>query len=558
MASCFIYARCILVGIACLGVAFSTALADDDAWRPSPENVVVVANKAVRDSEIIARHYMQARGIPEANLIFIEASGQEEITWPDFIESVFNPLRRQLVERRWIDGVLEDETDSDGRLKGTFAGHKIDFLVTVYGVPLKTSGSSSLSTGKASDPIDRRASAVDSELSLLPVNAGEARDVVKNPLFARELVLGQQHHDLIMVSRLDGPDVKTVKALVDNALQGEANGLRGRAYIDTGGPFPTGDTWLNNTGSITRAMGFETEFESTKGRRFTAQQRFDAAALYFGWYGFKADGAFRSPDFRFPPGAIAVHLHSFSGYTVRTRNTWWVGPLVNRGVTFTLGNAYEPALALVHRYDFFMEALTRGKTVGEAAYFAQPALGWRTFLLGDPLYRPFAKDLEQQTQAALAPRKPSANAAIDPLQAYAVIRAMHRLARQGKNLEAIELGRTYLNAGQPNPLPVALTLKDLLKVEGQMSEVIERLEAFSRVERFPASLHPAAIECARFLLEQNRPAPAFAIVSAVINDTRLSDERALAWLPEAIRLAERTGASDTARTWKLRQETLKP
>ncbi len=545
-----------LLALVLAGLLAHSAHAEDadDEWRPSPENVVVVANKAVRDSEAIARHYMQARGIPERNLIFIEASGREEITWPDFVRSVFNPLRRQLLERGWIDGVLEDETDEDGRLKGTFAGHKMDYLVTVYGVPLKTSGSDALSEGKASDPIDRRASAVDSELSLLPVNAGAAREIVKNPLFAREVVFGQQHHDLVMVSRLDGPDVKSVKALVDNALLGEAQGLRGRAYIDTGGPYPTGDTWLNNAGSITQAMGFETVFESTKGRRFSPQQRFDAAALYFGWYGFKADGAFRGADFRFPPGAIAVHLHSFSGYTIRTKNTWWVGPMVNRGVTFTLGNAYEPALALVHRYDLLLEALTRGKTVGEAAYFAQPALGWRTFLIGDPLYRPFARDLRQQTEEALAPRTD----AIDPLQAYAVIRAMHRLARQERSLEAIELGRQYLVAGKPNPLPVALTLKDMLKVEGQITEAIERLEAFARVERFPPSLHPAAMDAARFLLEQNRPAPAFAIISTVINDSRLSDERAFAWLPEAIRLAERTGASETARSWKLRQETVKP
>ncbi|MGF1485141.1 MAG: TIGR03790 family protein [Opitutales bacterium] len=547
----------ILLGCLAFAALAMQGQAQSNDSGPNPANVVVVANRNVPASVEIARYYMQRRGIPEKNLLFVEASGSEEIIWSEFTDTLFNPLRQQLLEKGWIDGVLTGGKDANGILEGTFAGHKIDFLVTVYGVPVKTTGTEELTQGSANDPVARLAAAVDSELCLLPVADAPANRIISNSLFSREVVIGQEHHDLMRVARLDGPDVKSVKALVDNALLGEKFGLRGRAYIDFGGRYQRGDTWMTNAGIATETLGFETVYEPTKGKRFLAKDRFDAAAIYFGWYTFKAEGPFLSPDFRFPPGAVAAHLHSYSGYTVRHKSAWWVGPMINRGVTITFGNAYEPSLTLVHRYDLFLEGLAQGKTAGEAAYFALPALGWRTFMIGDPLYRPFAKTLDAQIADAVTPMAPG-DEDRDPWQPYAVIRQMYLHSRAGDNDEAIKLGQAYLDAQKPNPLPLVLTLKDFLKAEGRVTEAIERLEAFARIEQFPASLHPAAMEAARFLNENGKPASAFAIMKAVIEDSRLTDERAFAWLPEAITLAERTGASDTARTWKGRQKSGTP
>ena len=41
-----------------------------------------------------------------------------------------------------------------------------------------------------------------------------------------------------MVSRLDGPDTKTVRRMIDDAVLVEEKGLRGVAYFDARGPKP--------------------------------------------------------------------------------------------------------------------------------------------------------------------------------------------------------------------------------------------------------------------------------------------------------------------------------
>ena len=49
-----------------------------------------------------------------------------------------------------------------------------------------------------------------------------------------------------------------------------------------------------------------------------------------------------------------------------------------------------------------MRALSRGQTLGEAAYYALPALSWQAVVIGDPLYRPFLVSLEDQERNAPA------------------------------------------------------------------------------------------------------------------------------------------------------------
>ena len=113
------------------------------------------------------------------------------------------------------------------------------------------------------------------------------------------------------------------------------------------------------------------------------------AALYLGWYSEKIGGPFVRPGFRFLPGAIAVHIHSFSAATVRDPKANWVGPLLDLGAAATVGNVYEPYLSLTPHLDILEERLRLGFTFAEAAYSSQRVLSWMTTFVGDPLYRPF-------------------------------------------------------------------------------------------------------------------------------------------------------------------------
>jgi tetratricopeptide (TPR) repeat protein len=112
-------------------------------------------------------------------------------------------------------------------------------------------------------------------------------------------------------------------------------------------------------------------------------------AIYCGWYDRNASGPFTLPKVEFMPGAFAYHLDSFSAYTVRNTNEFWVGPLLAKGATCTMGCVNEPYLALTPNIAAFLARWIGGEfSFGEAAWAAQPVLSWQTTVVGDPLYRP--------------------------------------------------------------------------------------------------------------------------------------------------------------------------
>src|SRR5260370_1821894 len=117
-------------------------------------------------------------------------------------------------------------------------------------------------------------------------------------------------------------------------------------------------------------------------------------ALYYGWYAGTVAGPFTKPDFRFLPGAVAVHIHSFSANTLRDPNANWVGPLVTKGAAATLGNVYEPYLGLTSHLNVLSDRLLHGFTFAESAYMSVPGLSWMPVMVGDPLYRPHASPFQ--------------------------------------------------------------------------------------------------------------------------------------------------------------------
>jgi hypothetical protein len=113
-------------------------------------------------------------------------------------------------------------------------------------------------------------------------------------------------------------------------------------------------------------------------------------ALYFGWYAGTVSGPFTQPDFQFVPGAVAVHIHSFSASTLHDENANWAGPLLTKGAAATIGNVYEPYLQLTAHLNVFSDRLLHGFTFAESAYMSVQTLSWMSVMVGDPLYRPYA------------------------------------------------------------------------------------------------------------------------------------------------------------------------
>ncbi|HEY4990144.1 MAG TPA: TIGR03790 family protein, partial [Opitutaceae bacterium] len=424
-----------------LMIALALGLSETVSGAGASDGIVIVANSDAPGSVAIAQHYASVRGVPPANIISLRMPAAETITWKEFVGSLWQPVQDRLVKEGWIDAIAMDLVDDVGRRKYAISGHKISALILCRGVPLRIENDPALFkdvAGLTDHPeLRTNQAAVDSELSLLaqtnsPINASLPNPLFNNPRPA-DLALAQ----VVKVCRLDGPTVADAMGLVDLAITAERSGLLGRAYVDIAGPHENGNRWLETTASKIFALGYDLTVAHGP-QTMSAASRIDAPALYFGWYTPDLNGPFALPGFRFPPGAVAVHVHSYSAHTLRSTTEGWCGPLIARGATATVGNVYEPYLEFLHRPDLLMEALARGDDLVDAAYFALPVLSWQSIVIGDPLYRPFAKGLDAQTGnlAALPP----------PLAGYAVLRRMNLLDVAGKHPEAILLGKEAMKA----------------------------------------------------------------------------------------------------------------
>ncbi len=394
--------------------------ADDLASR-----VILLANSRQPESVRLAEFYATARSVPPANIIALPLPEAESITWREFIDEVWQPLQDELHRRGWIDGTASELLDRFGRRRFAGAGHRISYLVTCRGVPLRIYNDPTLLAEKPprklAPELNKNESAVDAELSLLALGGYEIAAMVPNPLFGNERPPTIDTGMVVKVTRLDGPTWESARHLVTAAREAERTGLAGRYYVDLQGPHADGDLWLRATAKQLDELGFDGDVEST-GATFGLAARFDAPVLYFGWYASNLNGPFTREEFAFPAGAIALHIHSFSAPTLHSDSSGWCGPLVARGVTATVGNVFEPYLGFTHRPNLLLRALAQGKNFGDAVYFSLPVLSWQAVAIGDPLYRPFQVPLEAQGASP-----------------YAIIRRANLLAAAGKAGEALAL-----------------------------------------------------------------------------------------------------------------------
>ena len=159
--------------------------------------------------------------------------------------------------------------------------------------------------------------------------------------------------------------------------------------MDSGGPYKEGDAWFEGVAKEAFERYVPLFWEGSPSRLAKGYPLMQGVAFYFGWYTEFADGPFAegAGDFRFAPGAVACHLHSFSATSLRDKRRW-VAALLRRGAAVTFGNVAEPFLGGNIRHDVLYDRLLKGYCLAEAAMMAQPTLSWQWVILGDPLYRP--------------------------------------------------------------------------------------------------------------------------------------------------------------------------
>lgn len=400
-----------------------------------PSKVYVVANSDDPDSLAIADFYASARGIPKGNIVGLPMPKAGKISKAEYFEKIENPLVAELAKRGALKAVKLGGREPSGREIYSYVSHDIGFLVLCRGVPWGVNPSPNSPAPNPPKSFSDAAS-VDSEISGRFVSSKSFAGFVKNPLFNNySWAMTPSITGTIPVARLDGVSRADVEASVKNSLEAEKKGVRGRVYIDESKREKTGDKWLSAAGKILSAAGFDVS-ENTEPRLFGFADRMDAPAFYFGWYAFNPAGYFADKNFKFPAGASALHIFSFSAANMRDRNSW-TPAFTAEGASATFGNVYEPYLGGTHYPHVYVLALARGMSAGEAATAAMPFLSWQGVFVGDPMFKPFKTDLKKQMENIDAGE-------IDELSQYSVIRMVNSISKKGGARAAFDYASKYV------------------------------------------------------------------------------------------------------------------
>ena len=198
-----------------------------------------------------------------------------------------------------------------------------------------------------------------------------------------------------MVSRLDGSSPKIVRRIIQDSIQVEKNGLRGRAYFDARWPKPKDpakggyriyDRSIHNAALKLKASGMMKTTLNADQHLFQPGEAPDAA-LYCGWYSL---GKYVDA-FTWQAGAVGYHIASSECTTLKKWGSQvWCKMMLEKGVAATLGPVAEPYVQAFPLPEVFFSLLIDGYlTLTECYFVSLPFLSWQMMLIGDPLYRPF-------------------------------------------------------------------------------------------------------------------------------------------------------------------------
>ena len=393
------------------------------AFALNADEIVVLANMNASGSLGIAEYYMEQRNIPQAHLIKLWITDKEWCSREEFEEKIILPVRRYLKEK-----------DS---LK------KIRCLVTTYGFPLRVEPPAMTPDQQAEakqlkekqyalgkdmekmpkDAKEKRAeiqkqinamndtllsiskkdyrSSFDSELSLVLEENYSLKGWISNPYFLgfQNQKLAVSKDNVLMVSRLDGPDTASVKRIINDSIQVEQEGLKGIGYFDARWPEPDPGNkkkpeggYAPYDGSIHRAAklilgktGIPVVIEDTQ-KLFQPGDCPDAA-LYCGWYSHHQ----YVDAFKWQRGAVGYHIASSECGTLKNEKSQvWCKKMIEKGVAATLGPVGEPYLQAFPVPEMFFGFLVEGRlSLVECYTVSLPFLSWQMVLIGDPLYTPF-------------------------------------------------------------------------------------------------------------------------------------------------------------------------
>jgi uncharacterized protein (TIGR03790 family) len=356
------------------------------AWADNPlsQRVLVVSNSAKADSVEVARYYMMRRGIAEKLHCRISVDSIDAITQEEFDTAVKGPIQKCLAEagkQRILYIVFSYLTP----FAVTFGNRRfsLDQLVADVWDEYLPAGTAS-TTAKPQPYFGDAESQGNVYIHFIPL--ATYRD-------------GPAANHIYSVWRLDGANMSLAKGLVDKALAAEAGKVSGVACFDrrfgaidtvADSSYGEGDWDIHQAAEFSRQAGFPTT-EDDQAPEFgtpPAPARCNNALLYAGWYSLNH----YNDAFSWAPGAIGIHLDSYSALNPRGGDNW-VANAVLKGITITTGAVGEPYLQGLPHPDQMFLYLFQGANAGDAVMRSTRWLKWMIINIGDPLYRPFPQGI---------------------------------------------------------------------------------------------------------------------------------------------------------------------
>jgi uncharacterized protein (TIGR03790 family) len=416
-----------------LGTAVAPAVGPNDVW--------IVANKNVPESQELADYYCKKRAVPKEHVIVLDLPTGEEMSRQMYDTRLADPLRKLLKDQRdqvkvllTVYGVPShvgpeeptadekkeiDKIDNElGPLRKQQTGLQdaIDKLQKLGKDENTPEGKELAQRRKERDdlegkvrPLEARRkhlsraetkAAVDSELALLWHEGYDLRRWQVNLLYFQvpdEVKKGKP--PTVMTCRLDGPSVALLKKIIDTGVAVEAKGLSGEVYVDARGlkynpkdePGFAYGGYDESLREMAKLLEKDAKLDVTlddKPELFAVGSCTDCA-LYCGWY----SHAKFVDCCRFVPGAVAYHIASSEAVSLRDpKCTFWCKNLLEAGAVATIGPVAEPyTLGFPKPAEFFGFLATGEYTLVESYWRSQMFASWMMELIGDPLYNPYAK-----------------------------------------------------------------------------------------------------------------------------------------------------------------------
>jgi uncharacterized protein (TIGR03437 family) len=357
------------------------------AVHPEAANVLILVNDAVPPqagtgtkgaSVYVGEYYAQQRGVPVTQILHLNiplgccASDPTDwdswnSDWQKFDTTIRQPLKKFLADNKLTN--------------------QINYIVPVYGIPLRTWDSTHTIEGLSIDSF------------LASINAAPINQFLFNPYYSslnqfKPHIRNFQNPGgwkIYIVTRLDGPTVKVALGLIDKAIRAELalKTTDGIAYFDyrhigPGDAYYSADQTVVDANKLALSLGYQSVFNDqlVTGNMIHSAPR---TLWAWGWY----SGPFVWDGYEFVEGAVGAQLTSYTANSIRTMLPGtWVPLWLNAGITATWGATTEPYTSGYANGDGLFSKFWAGYNFGESSYQATPYLNHAMVFVGDPLYAP--------------------------------------------------------------------------------------------------------------------------------------------------------------------------